>query len=199
MEMRKDFIPNKLSFDTKAFMYRVHKIVDMNLDVLSNKLQQIVIHEIWENGNGSKIMRIDACAQVKETKRTTIKNRIHLAVGIDLKELKSKREDLFVRVSVVLHGNLGSGPLLTKPGKDTWKKNVTNKGPSCAKTVWMLPGEGESGAQGFVQIDVMGDILRGVSENTEKKIKKSVEDFIDKVNHDLNTTNFSSYIKVEKG
>lgn len=191
MSKKGDFIPNKLSFKVNDCMDRINKIIDHNLDILSDHLQQIVIHEIWNNGNGSRVMRLDAAANVKETRRTFMRDRVYLAVGIDPKVLKSKSEDLFVRVSVVLHGNSGDGKLMTKPGKDTWKKNVTNKGPSTAKSVWALPDS-------FSQSDVMVDIVRGVSENAEQNIKKYINEFVQNVSAAIARTYFDVFIKVER-
>ena len=195
MSSHKDLVLKQLSFDGDACMELIRRIIDVHLDELSYYVKAIVIREVYNNGNGSKGMRIDACAQVKETKREIMDDHIRLEVGIDLEKLRSQ-EDLFVRVSVVLHGNLASGPLLTKPGQDTWKKYVTHKGLSTAKTVWMLPGEGKPGHQGFVQIDVVGDIINGVSENAEKELKHYVGAFATVIGHDIQKMNWSAFLNV---
>lgn len=188
MSSHKDLVLKQLSFDSDACMDMIHRIIDVHLDELSYYVQAIVIREVFNNGNGSKGMRIDACAQVKETKREITDDHIKLEVGIDLEKLKSQ-EDLFVRVSVVLHGNLASGPLVTKPGQDTWKKYVTHKSPSTAETVWELP-------DGFAQIDVVGDIIDGVSQNAEKELKHYVVAFATVIAHDIQNMNWSAFLNV---
>lgn len=194
--MAKDFIPNKLSFEVDNCLALIESIYNIYLDELSNQLIAIVQKEIWKNGNGSRLMRLSAAAEVKETLREITKNRINLNVGIDTDELKAGREDVYVRVSVVLHGNINgsrtwrdAAKLWTKPGQDTYKKHVLNKGPSTAKTMHMLP-------DGFVQTDVSADITTNVSKNVEQQAAKFVNQFGRNVEKALNSIDWSAFLTV---
>lgn len=189
---KSDLQLNKLSFDISGFLGLAERIYNTYLDILSEKLISVIRGEIWTNGNGSRWMRLTATGPVKETRREITENHVVLEAGVDLDELKAKSEETFVRVSVVLHGNLASGPLMTKPGQMTWKKDVSNKSKSTAKSVWLLPGEGKPGAQGFVQID----ITKNLKANVEKEIRKYVEDFINNVSRALMGLNLSSFVQV---
>ena len=167
-------------------------ICNLLLDDLSQQLKNLVIGEIWLNGNGSRYMRLTACAAVKETSREVTDQHIKLEVGINFDELKSKSEEIFVRVSVVLHGNLGggsSGVLYTKPGQLTYKKHVTNKSMSTAKSVYQLPDE-------FAQGDVSIEITGLVSENVEKQANKYVSMFINGLKETLWKINIPAFVDV---
>lgn len=188
-----DFTPNKLSFDVDGCMNAIRKRIDSRLNVLSEALVLIVQREIWQNGNGSHIMRLDAIAQVKETKREITDDEITLEVGIDFDSLKQK-EDLFVRVSVVLYGNMQASQwtwrdarvMYTKPGVETYGKNVTNK------RVHVPEGYKPRALPGFAQQDVSGHI----SENTEKEINRYVDQFMDAVSKDVDNFDWSAFLIV---
>lgn len=188
-----DFKPNKLSFDTAGCMAAIQKNINLRLDDLSQVLVLIVQGEIWNNGNGSRVMRFDAVAQVKETKREVTDDHILLEVGIDFDKLKSK-EDLFVRVSVVLHGNMqgsywtwrDAAVMYTKPGMETYGKNVTNKRVH-------VPKEYKPRAMlGFAQQDVS----KYISENTDVEINHHVEDFMNIVSRDIDNFDWSQFVIV---
>lgn len=194
-----DFKPNKLSFNVNVCLGLITQVLNAYLDDLSRQLQAIVANEIWKNGNGSSVMRLDAIMQVKETKREITNNMILLEVGIDMDGLKGKSEDLFVRASVVLHGNMKGDSwtwrdarvLYTKPGIATYGKNVTDKRVHVPKEYKprALPVE-------FSQQNVIGDIIEGVSKNTEAQMHKRVDEFKDNVSKALNSINWSSFITV---
>ena len=190
---------NHLSFNVVACMDMIKKILNTYLDQLSYYMQLIVANQIWIHGNGSQVMRIDAVSQVKETKREITDDMIELEVGIDLDEVKGKNEDLFVRVSVVLHGNMKGDSwtwrdgrvMYTKPGVATYGKNVTNKRVH-------VPAHYKPRAlpDGFAQQNVIQDIVNGVEQNVEKQIEKHVNDFEDNVSRALNSINWSAFIEV---
>ena len=194
MVMSKDFIPNKLSFDYSGCMDMIKRIIDVQLDTLSLALQLIVGKQIADNGNGSGVMKLDAIANVRETKREVTNDHIKLEVGIDLEELKGKNEDLFVRVSVVLHGNMKGDSwtwrdarvMYTKPGVATYGKNVTNK------RVHVPEGHKPRELPGFAQPNV----IDGIIYNTEKMINRYVDDFMRIVTHDVENMNWSAFLIV---
>jgi len=121
-----DFIPNKLGFDTKAYMSEFYKCLDIALDRLSRNVIVLMKNEIMANGNGSGVMRKTAADQVKEISRTIKGTEVELVIGIDEDKLGGFNDQVFVRTMVVLHGNVTSGPLMTKPGSKTWTKNVNS-------------------------------------------------------------------------
>ena len=78
-----------------------------------------------QNGNGSTIMRQDAVDLVKTIMREANYEKVIVESGIDQMALAGLANDMRVRVLVVLHGNTASGPIVTKPGQQTFGKNVT--------------------------------------------------------------------------
>ena len=197
MSNQKDLVLNHLSFNTGAFMDMVKKITNMYLDDLSYILMAIVITEILKNGNGSMVMRIDASSKVKETKREVTDDHITLEVGIDLDELQSN-EEMFVRVSVVLYGNMKGNSwtwrdaevMYTKPGQETWGKNVTNK------KVHVPEHYKPRAMPGFAQPNKYRNIAENISVNTKKEAEKYVGLFVNNVNHALNSINLSAFLEV---
>lgn len=186
-----DFTPNKLGFNTAACMTAIKELIDLQLDKLSVTLIRIVSAEIQMNGNGSSVMKSRAIWNVKETKREIANDHITLEVGIDLDDLK-KNEELFVCVSVVLHGNMNGSAwtwrdaqvMYTKPGVETYGKNVTDK--RVHVPAWYKPRE----LPGFAQQDVS----RYIDENVEKEIQKHVNDFMDGVAHSVDRLDWSAFI-----
>ena len=148
-------------------------------------------------------MRTDACLYVKETKREVTDDHILLEVGIDTEQIKNLKEDLFVRISVVLHGNMNGmsmsssnwrysygAMMYTKPGQETYGKHVTDK------RVHVPEGQQPRAMPGFAQGDKMADITEGVSKNVDTQITKYVNQFIREVNGALNSLNWSAFIGV---
>lgn len=193
MAWKNDFTPNRLSFDTTAYMDLFKYICNIYLDDLSEKLKNLVMGEIWINGNGSyKIMRLTACAAVKETKREITNDHILLEVGIDMDDLKSRSEAIYVRVYVVLHGNQSEGRLHEKPGVATWNKHVLSKGipnPDNRDSDNDLPDE-------FNQNDVSVDIVTKTSDNVKRDADKYVKIMVDGIKRTMNGFDLSSFVKV---
>ena len=195
---KNDFQRNKLSFRVSDFTDLFKKVIDLYLDDLSQHIQNIVMGEIWLNGNGSVFMKLAACALVKETKREITKDSICLEVGIDTDELKGKSERAFVIASVVLHGNMqGSAwtwrdarTMYTKPGVATWGKNVDDK------RVHVPAGQQPRAMPGFAQQDVMADIINGITKNSQQQIQKYVDIFVRNVNNALSDINWSAFTEV---
>lgn len=180
-----DFTPNVLTFDSAGAMNLIRQVIDWHLDELSGFLQNIVRAAIVALGNGSKVMRLFTAGVVEETKREITNSQVVLEVGIKMENLP---EDGFVRVSVVLEGNQGSGPLVTKPGNVTWRKHVVGRGESTAKTSYPLPA-------GFNQGSKMDNVLNMIFQNVQNDATKHVNDFIRNINSDVSRLDFSQFLK----
>lgn len=111
--MNLKFEPMKFHFNSAGAMAEIEEAISIALDELSYQFQQIFIEEIYANGNGSHIMKDEAVRHVKEISRKNDGGIIELEVGVD-ENISGERER--IRTVVVLHGNLNSGPLFTKPG-----------------------------------------------------------------------------------
>ena len=178
-----DWTQYKIGFDSAGCNALIKKIYNVHLDVLSEKLINIVRGDIWLNGNGSfKVMRLFTVALVEELKREIASDHILLEVGIKMDQLP---EDAFVRVSVVLHGNQASGPLVTKPGVATWGKHVIGH------EVHVKAGEESYDLpEGFTKYDVIDEIKKNVDNN----IQRHINDFMNAVAADVSRINWSAFI-----
>ena len=183
-----DFHANNLSFDTNACLLMLEKIYDLFLDDLSHALVAIVQREIFLNGNGSTLMRMSAAAEVVETKREITRDEIRLEAGIDSATLKSQ-ENVYVRVMVVLHGNQGSGPLMTKPGQLTWNKHVLVKRMSTARSAYPMPNE-------FNKTDKETDIVAEIESNISKQANTLLNAFVHNVQSTIDMLDWSAWINV---
>ena len=189
-----DFIPNKLGFDANGCMNAINAAINRQLDVLSVSLINIIGYEIQTNGNGTKDMRAKAVANIKETKREITNDHILLEVGIDLDSLKGD-EELFVNVSVVLHGNMNGSAwtwrdaqvMYTKPGVSTYGK-VNNV--IADKRVHVPEHYKPRAMYGFAQQDVS----KQIEDNVEKEIDKHVEDFMNYVEKAIDNFDWSMFI-----
>ena len=176
-----DFVPNHLSLNINGLMSEINESIDICLDELSYKFQEIIIREIRENGNGSGIMKDEAIRHVKEISRKITNGIIELEVGVD-ENIGDERAK--IRTVVVLHGNVNSGSLVTKPGESTWRKHVAYRAMSNAKSVYVL--------HNLMQFDVSGKLLK----NSMKQIEKYTKTFLDNVQHAIDLIDFSEYIIV---
>lgn len=174
-----DFIPNKLVLDMYGLTSEINEAIYICIDELSYKFQEIIIREIRENGNGSGIMKDEAVRHVKEISRKITNGVIELEVGVDE---NIGDEIARIRTVVVLHGNLNSGPLFTKPGQSTWRKHVAYRAKSNAKSVYHLDN--------LMQLDIAGKLL----ENSMKEIEKYIEVFLKNVQQAINLIDFSEYV-----
>lgn len=189
-----DFTPNKLSFDVKGCIAAVNDVLNYQLDKLSVALIRIISAEIQQNGNGTSEMRARAIWNVKETKREIADDHVTIEVGIDLDELKGN-EEMFVNVSVVLHGNMKGSAwtwrdaqmMYTKPGVVTYGKvdgHIGDKRVHVPK--WYRP----RALPGFAQQDVS----REIEQNVEKEINTRVEDFMNSVVNAIDSMDWSLFI-----
>lgn len=192
-----DYIPNQLGFDADGYMREVESAVNMALDRLSFSVQDLMKREIMANGNGSRIMRNTACEQVKEISREFDNGIVELVVGIDESSLGDFSRDVFVRTMVVLHGNVTDGPLMTKPGRMTWRKHVTD--------YHLSPTENEDGTprKPYIMPDAMmqyemvngfGDQRHMLDNVLEKQINHVIDDFYNIVCQYIYNIDSSQYI-----
>ena len=184
---------NKLRLDTAGCMRAIKDILNIQLDKLSVSLIRIVSSEIQSNGNGSSRMKSRAIWNVKETKREVTSDHVTLEVGINFDDLK-KDEELFVCVSVVLHGNMNGSTwtwrdaqvMYTKPGQETYGKHVTDKRVHVPE--WYTP----RALPGFAQQDVS----REISMNVEKEINRYVGNYMDSVARAIDAMDWSAFLIV---
>lgn len=178
-----DFTPNHLSVNTAGLMREIESAIDICLDELSYMFQELLIRQMRENGNGSSIMKDEAVTHVKEISRKYKGGTVELEVGVD-ENISDERAR--IRTLVVIYGNIekDTGTLWTKPGEQTWRKDVAYRDESKAKTAYPL--------YRFIQFDVHGKLL----ENCLKEIEKYGNDFIDALRQALDTIDFSDFIIV---
>ena len=194
-----DFIPNHLGFNYAAYMKEFFSCVDIALNRLSRGIQDIMRREIMANGNGSAIMRRTACEQVKEISRSINEKEVELVVGIDEDKLGGFTDQTFVRTMVVLHGNVTSGPLMTKPGQMTWNKHVTNMSMSpllnkdgTPRKPKMLPDEWMQ----FEKVNGFGRMRHMLDNMFDKEANRVIRDFYSSLDDLLNSIDYSEYITV---
>lgn len=179
---------NKFGFNANACYAAMLQIADNAMTECAERMVDIMKRQIEMNGsaNGSQLMVMSAVDQVKIILHDIVDGKIGINVGIDEGALRGASEELFVRVMVVLHGNQAGGPLYTKPGQDTYKKHVTNKGPSTAKDVYALPA-------GF---NKNTEIVPGVMYNTMNQILKYFNDMIDYLKGRFDSSFYKLFITV---
>ena len=178
-----DFVPHKLRFDSTGCMNAIMRMADAYMSQTSDILINLFKKEIDRNGNGSSFMKDDAKKVVREILHEVAQDHITIEAGFDENMARGMATDFYVRAMVVIYGNMANGYLWTKPGVSTWKKNVTNYGPSGAKSIYMLP-------DGFNQFDAS----QGIMENAMKDIEKYFDDMIIKINDSLTGDFFGQFI-----
>jgi len=162
-----DFTPNKLGFDSAGCNRAILMAADAFMKETSDDLVMLFKKEIDKNGNGSHIMRDDAKKVVHEILHEVAADHITIEAGFDEEMARSMAKDFYVRTMVVIYGNQANGPIWTKPGLSTWKKNVIGYGPSGAKTKYPL--------YRFNQFDFHDKMVENVMKQIEKHFKDMVE------------------------
>ena len=160
-------------------MREIEEAIQIHLDELSISFQTLIRRQLIENGNGSRIMRDVAAGHVKEISRKFYDGMIELEVGVD-ENISDERAR--IRTLVVLYGNVTNGPLMTKPGQQTWRKHVSYRGLSEAKTAHRIPH--------WEQTDVSGKIMQNVMNDIDKLVGRFLRD----ITHALDTIDFSEFI-----
>ena len=192
-----DFTPNKLGFDTTGYIAEFERYLDIALDWLSFDVQSIMKNEIMANGNGSKVMRQTACAQVKELSRVINGGNVELSVGVDESSLGGFTSQVFVRTAVVLHGNVAFGPLMTKPGQLTWKKDVSYMSLSPAVNKDGTPRESRMLPKSFMQyerVNGFGADRQMLDDIMNKRINRAVKDFFSHLSQLVHNIDYSQFI-----
>ena len=156
--------------NTAAAKSRVLLLVKDALNQVAEQMGELIQREIAHNGNGSSAMKQDAINLVKTIMKEANYERVIMESGIDETTLAGLANDLRVRVLVVLHGNMASGPIVTKPGQQTFAKGV--KGPR------LSPLTDKPGYQGpnprVVHLSFFeqpNDMTQGAMNNIENQIK----------------------------
>lgn len=194
-----DFTPNHLSFNTNGYMQEFEKFLNIALDRLSFSVQELMKSEIMANGNGSKVMRETACAQVQELDRKITGTEVELTVGIDESKLGGFTSQVFVRTAVVLHGNVTYGPLMTKPGQMTWKKDVSYMSMSPAVNKDGTPRKPKMMPDSFMQYEKVNGFgaSRHMLDNImNQRINRVINDFYDLLDQLINNIDYSQFIIV---
>ena len=194
-----DFTPNQLSFDTNGYMRAFEQFLTMAIDRLSYSVQDLMRSEIMANGNGSKVMRETACAQVQELDRKIDGNEVTLVIGIDESKLGGFTSQVFVRTAVVLHGNVTYEPLVTKPGQMTWKKDVSYMSISPAVNEDGTPRKPKMMPKGFMQYEKVNGFgaERHMLDNIlNNRINRAIGDFYDLLDRLINSIDYSQFIIV---
>ena len=186
-----DFVPNKLGFDVNGYKNEFNECLDIALNQLSFKVQDLMKREIMTNGNGSGVMRQTAAQQVHELSRKIDGNEVELIIGIDEDSLGGFSSQAFVRTAVVLHGNITSGPLMAVPNKMAWDKNVTNYRVSDrVKTAYMLP----KGMTQHERVGGFGANSQMLDNIFEKQINHVISDFYERLDDLMMSIDYSKYI-----
>ena len=172
---------NKLSLNVNGIMSEINESIAICVDELSYKFQEIIIRQIRKNGNGSGQMKDEAVRHVKEISRKITSQMIELEVGVD-ENISDERAR--IRTIVVLHGNLHNSPFVTKPGEQTWRKHVSYRARSNAKSIYVL--------YNLMQFDIAGRLL----ENSMNEIEKYAKVFLDHVQQAIDLIDFSEYMIV---
>lgn len=166
---------NQISINTAGAKARVLLLVKDALNQVAEQMGELIQREIARNGNGSSAMKQDAISLVKTIMKEANYERVIVESGIDETMLSNLANDFRVRVLVVLHGNMASGPIVTKPGQQTFAKGV--KGPR------LSPLTGKRGYDGpnprvkhldFFEQDY--DMTDGAIQNIEKEIEPIFKD-----------------------
>lgn len=183
-----DFKANRIGFDAARFQRDFLAMLNSAIDTLSQKIIELMRNEIKLNGNGSEDMKDTAVEQVREISRKIDDHEFELVVGIEEEGLGEFKDQTFTRTMVVLHGNSdnGNNPLMTKPGKMTWRKHVVdyhlNKTENKPR---MLP-------KSWNQYDVVKPMLN----NIMKQVDTPIKDFENDVKHRFDAMDLSIYVTV---
>lgn len=193
-----DFVRNALGFDINGFMKEFRYCLNIAVDRLSNSVQMLMVREIQKNGNGSREMRDIAASNVKEISRKITDTEVELIVGIDENTLGGFTDRNFTATMVVLHGNVTSGPLMTKPGQMTWTKHVrsmrlsppTNKDGSPRKPRIMPVAMMQ-----YEMVNGFGNSRHMLDNILEHQLNHVLDDFNDSLSDLMDSIDFSKYVK----
>lgn len=186
-----DLKMNHLSYDVAGFDAEFKKILNLALNHLSARVADIFKREINANSEASQPMKNAAIESVREISRKITDAMVELEVGVDEAYARGKGTEFFVKTMASIYGNLklGNGKLFTKPGKQTWRKHVTDYHTNTfSKEAVRL--------EGFEQKGHSNEMVQGVLSNVMQDTNKYVEDFINMINSYLTENLFGSFIQV---
>lgn len=170
-----------IKFDKAGYMAEVKSCINIALDQLSGHMHDVICRVIAQCSEAANVMIIEAQRNVKEISRKVTDDTAEIEVGIDEGAIAGGEQG-YVRVMVVLHGNLAGGPIFTKPGQSTWKKHVTGRGPSSATVEYALP---------FFEQPDRSEVMM---KSFEHDIAKHVKDFESIVYGMLDAIDYSRYL-----
>lgn len=178
-----DFTPNKLGFNSNGCYEAIRSIAADEMDKTAEKLIEIIQKQIDYLGNGTKAMKAAAKLAIRKIIEDLYNPIMTIEVGFDESYAQSVSFQFYVRALVVLEGNQHDGTLTTKPGKNTFKKEVFGYGVSKAQNVYLLP-------DGFNQ----GSVMPYIKENSLKEIEKYFKDMMNNIESRCDVALFSSFI-----
>ena len=187
---------NTVSINTVAAKARVLLLVKDMLERVADQMGDLIKREIDHNGNGSHAMKADAVSLVKTIMKEANYEQVIVESGIDESTLSNCANDFRVRVLVVLHGNMASGPIVTKPGQMTFAKGVV--GPR------LSPLTGQRGYAGpnprVKHLDFFEqphDMTEGAIANIEKQIEPIWKDACNWIVAEISSAEFwEPFIKI---
>lgn len=178
------FERNPIGFDSAGCMRAIMKMAEAYMNQTADIMMEIMKKHIDRLGNGSKIMKADAKAAVREILREVTSEYINLEIGVDESYARAMSEQFYVRTMVVLHGNQAEGPIHTKPGRSTWKKHVDYRSiNNYSKTVHPLP-----------QFDWRLDFSELIVQDTIKDLEKYFRDMLNAIAGALDAEFFAGFI-----
>ena len=179
-----DFTPNRLGYMGAACTEEIRKICAEEMERTSDILVEIIQKQIDYLGNGTKAMKWAAKQAIKKILVDLYNPVMTIGVGVDEDYAQSVSFQFYVRALVVIYGNQHDGPLKTKPGKNTFKKEVFDYGPSKAQKEYNLP-------DGFNQESV----AQYIQENTLKEIQKYFTDMMDNIDRRCSEAFFGQFLE----
>ena len=108
-----------VSFDTAGYMNAVKGIMSTCLDILSQRMQEVLKRAIYACSESSGIMKAATAALVRERSRSITDTSVEIEVGCDPSEAGDIQQ--FIRASVTLWGN---GEVWARAGGSGWTKHV---------------------------------------------------------------------------
>ena len=165
------FEKNEIGFNSNDCMAAIRRICDEEMDKTADKLVEIVKNWIKYLGNGTKAMKWAAQQSISKIVHDIGNDSITIGVGVDEinSRARSAADQFYVRAMVVIYGNQGSGPLWTKPGKQTFGKEVFGYSVH-------VPADHEAHPlpDGFNQ----GSVEKYIQQNSMKEIEKYFKDML---------------------
>lgn len=189
MAWSNDLHMNKLSFDVTNFMGDFDRIIQICTNWLSDRVIELFRHELWKNSLASKEMKNTARQAVREISRKVVAGILELEIGVDEAYAHSMGTQFYVRTMVSIYGNLSQGPIYTKPGQYTWRKDVRdyhlNTTSKKRKRLRQFDQRGRS-----------KKIVNGVLQNVDNSSNKYLKDYVDMIEANISANLFDQNVIV---